>query len=538
MLRNIVELVRGRTTDYAKAHAFLRMSAADTYGVGTGDDECAEFDRNEPSITIGTARGSDGPVRVTVPLQQSRHSAILGTTGSGKTKCSEHQFVEHLWLGAGIGAIDFKNDLHPTCVQWVGAYAYGLPEAERLAFIRSLPIVNPFASDALPPFNVCHSFAGWSHEVQCYEITNGLGRLFDQGLTFHQENVLRHLLMLLMEHQLSLVEAPEVMQDEVLRGILVERSRNETIREFFCRTYADVPTVAKQALCTRLQSLLLPENVRLMLGADSIIDLRGILDHGRTLLVFLGKGSGVPEEQAEMLAGLFLNLFFQAAYSSSRRSRPYTMILDEFFHILTPALTRRFNSALTTLRSYRVNLLLVLHTFSQVEPALRDAMLGNCDALAIFRTSGKNADCLGDFLPNHDPELASELLRRSGEFPSYRVMRAAMIERLQRLPNRQAYWYDRRQPHRAVLLRVPDVPEPHEAIGISAGALDRFIREHRIEVGGAALPKSVLRAQVAARRERLRQLLRPPIRIVSVPDEPSPPHSLGARRAKRRPRLG
>lgn len=538
MLRNIVELVRGRTTDYVKAHAFLRMSAADTCGVGTGGDERAVFDPNEPSITIGTARSSDGPVRVTVPLHQSRHSAILGTTGSGKTKCSEHQFVEHLWLGTGIGAIDFKNDLHPTCLQWVGAYAYGLPEAERLAFIRSLPVVNPFASDDLPPFNVCHPFAGWSHEVQCYEITNGLGRLFDQGLTFHQENVLRYLLMLLMEYRLSLVEAPDVMQDEVLRGILVQGSRNETIREFFCRTYGDVPTVAKQALCTRLQSLLLPENVRLMLGADSIIDLRDILDHGRPLLVFLGKGSGVPEEQAEMLAGLFLNLFFQAAYSSSRRSRPYTMILDEFFHILTPALTRRFNSALTTLRSYGVNLMLVLHTFSQVDPALRDAMLGNCDALAIFRTSGKNADCLGDFLPNHDPELAAELLRRSGEFPSYRVMRTAMIERLQRLPNRHAYWYDRRQPHRAVLLRVPDVPEPHEAIGISPGALDRFIREHRIEVGGCALPKSALRAQIATRRERLRQLLRPPIRIVSVPDEPSPPHSLEPRRAKRRPRLG
>jgi hypothetical protein len=115
----------------------------------------------------------------------------------------------------------------------------------------------------------------------------------------------------------------------VRRGLLVERSQNETTRDFFFRTYADVPTVAKQALRTRLQSLLLPENVRLMLGADSIIDLRDILNHGRPLLVFLGKGSGVPEEQAEMLAGLFLNLFFQAAYRSSRRSRPYTMIPKE-----------------------------------------------------------------------------------------------------------------------------------------------------------------------------------------------------------------
>jgi hypothetical protein len=212
------------------------------------------------------------------------------------------------------------------------------------------------------------------------------------------------------------------------------------------------------------------------------------------------------------------------------------MMLDEFFHILTPALTRRFNSALTTLRSYSVNLMLVFHTFSQVEPTLRETILGNCDALAIFRTSGKNAEWLGDFLPNHDPQLAAEILRRSGEFPSARTMRTAMIERLQRLPNRHCYWYDRRQPHRAILMRVPDVVEPHEAVGLSAGDLDRFIRDNGIDVGGYALPKAVLRAQIAARQERLRHLVRPPIRLAAAAGTTLAPDR--APRAKRRPRLG
>lgn len=538
MLRNIIELVRGRMTDYAKAQAYLRLFAAETYGSGFGANSAAALDdQDTPSITIGTARGPDGDA---VPVNMSAgyrgHATILGTTGSGKTKSSEHQFAERLWLGGGVGEVDFKNDLHPTCLRWAGAYAYELPEAQRPAFIRRLAIVNPFAADALPPFNVCQEFAGWSREVQAYEVTKSLSRLFDQGLTFHGENVLRHLLILLMEQRLSLVEAPDVLQDELLRAMLVEHSRNDGVREFFHRTYAEVPLVAKQALCTRLQSLLLPENVRLMLGADSIIDLRTILDRGQPLLAFFGKGGGVPEEQAEMLAGLFLNLFFQAAYSTSGRTRPYTMMLDEFFHILTPALTRRFNSALTTLRSYGVNLMLILHTFSQVEASLRETILGNCDALGIFRTSGKNAEWLGDFLPNHDPELAAAMLRRSGEFPSSRTMRAAMIERLQRLPNRQCFWYDRRQPHRAILMRVPDVPEPHEAVRLSAGELDRFIQDNAIHVGGYALPKTVLRGQIAARQERLRQLMRPPIRLAAAAAPAHP--TVEVPRMKRRPRLG
>lgn len=538
MFRNIIELARGRRTDYAKAHVYLRHSAAEAYGSGVGPDDATALDApDRPTIIIGTTRGPDGDAMpVTLPASYRGHTTILGTTGSGKTKKAEHQFARRLWLGAGVGGVDFKHDLHPTCVRWAGAYAYQLPEAQRPAFIQSLAIVNPFTSNALPPFNVCQAFAGWSPEVQAYEVTNSLSRLFDQGLTFHGENVLRHLLILLMEHRLSLVEAPDVLQDELLRGILVEQSRNEGVREFFHRTFADVPLVAKQALCTRLQSLLLPENVRLMLGADSIIGLLEVLDRGQPLLAFFGKGGGVPEEQAEMLAGLFLNLFFQASYSTSGRTHPYTMMLDEFFHILTPALTRRFNSALTTLRSYGVNLMLVFHNFSQVDPTLRETILGNCDALAIFRTSGKNADWLGDFLPNHDPGLAAEMLRRSGEFPSARIMRSAMIERLQRLPNRHCYWYDRRQPHRAILMRVPDVQEPHEAAGLSAGALDRFIRDNGIEVGGYALPKAILRAQIAARQERLRQLVRPPIRLVAAVGAEIPAGE--APRGKRRPRLG
>lgn len=535
MWRNLVEVLRGRAVDHAKAQAYLRALVAE-YDPALEDSDATQSDRaTEPSVLVGIARdasGYDRPVRV--PRGDSAHWLVQGSTGAGKSRFAAHLFAERLRIAAPVGVIDFKNDLFQACLRWAGVHAYGLTEAERPAFIRSLAVVNPFGSDALVPLNVCRPFARWTPEVQAYEITTALSRLFDAGLTFHGENILRHLLLLLIGAELSLVEAADVLQDEVLRGILVERSRNEAVREFFHRTYPELPMVAKQALCTRLQALLLPENVKLMMGADSLIDLPDILHRGAPFAVFLGKGN-VPEEQAEMLAALFLNLFFQAAYSAQGRLRPFTMILDEFFHVLTPSLTRRVTTALTTLRSYRVNLVLVLHTFSQVEPTLRETILGNCDAMAMFRTSGKNAEWLGDFLPNHDSQLTAEMLRRTGEFPSHRAVRAAMIERLQRLPGRHCFWYDRRRPHRAILLRVPDVPEPHEALGLSAGALDRFMDEYRIGVGGYALSRPVLRQQVAARQERLRQLVRPPIRIVHPARDPA---SEPLPASRRRPRLG
>src|SRR5439155_68171 len=141
-----------------------------------------------------------------------------------------------------------------------------------------------------------------------------------------------------------LVEAPLILQDEIVRGLLVARSQHPMVREFFMRTFLSVPNASKDALLTRLQALVLPENLRLMLGADDLIDFAGTFDRGDPLFVFLGMGPGVPQELVEILGTLILQLIFQgAAGGSLRRRRPYLVIADEFFHLIdVPALAKRF----------------------------------------------------------------------------------------------------------------------------------------------------------------------------------------------------
>src|SRR5439155_25202792 len=134
-----------------------------------------------------------------------------------------------------------------------------------------------------------------------------------------------------------------------------------------------------------------------MLGADELVDIKGALDRGHPIFAFLGKGPGVPEEQVEIFGSLLLQLLFQAAFTGGRR-RPYQLILDEWFHILeAPALARRFETAITSLRSYGVTLTLIMHGCSQISPALREIILGSSDIMAIFRTSSRNAQFFGDF---------------------------------------------------------------------------------------------------------------------------------------------
>ncbi len=352
------------------------------------------------------------------------------------------------------------------------------------------------------------------------------------------ENILRHLGVLLIETGLSFAEAPLVLQDELLRGILATRSTNPAVKDFFLGAYAAIPQVSKDALLSRLQGLLLSENLRLMLGADQCVDLRGILDCGDPLFVFLGKGAGVSEEQVEVLGSLFFQLLFQAVYArGTGRGRPYLLAVDEFFHLLdAPALDRRFETALTTARSFGLSVMLIHQNFAQLPTGLREIILGNCDCAALFRTSGRNAEFFGDFLPEVDPEILMQVRASGGRTLSREETRRHHLEALQRLPNRCCYWYDRRRPHRAIRLRVPNFPEPHEFARMSAAALEEVIRAEGWDRGSVAVPRDTLRAEIETRRRRLQELIHPPIRVSPAPKTKE--RDAGPSPKRRKPKLG
>jgi hypothetical protein len=520
-----VETFRGRQSDWTKARKYVAESANSSFKeMMQGYDAFVPYmhEVSEPSILIGTGKdslGNEVPVRIATG-EIHRNWLITGGTGSGKTSFVASIFARALERGYGIGLVDCKEGFFDSALRQVATIAYGMAPAPRQEFIHSLVVINPF-SDALVPLNVCKVLPGSNPEIQAYDVCLSLSRLFNSDMGFQMENILRHLLLLLIEAELTLVEAPEVMQDDLLRDILVNRSTRPAVKDFFLRAYPSVPSSSKLALLTRIQNLLLAENIKLMLGADDLIDLKAVLDKGQPLFMFFGKGNGAPEEQVAVLASLVLQLLFQAAFNTkSGKRRPYQIILDEFFHLLdAPALEKRFETALTTLRSFGVMLSLVMHNFSQVSGALRESILNNCDYTAVFRTHSRNAQFFGDFLPELDPEIVAETLRKTGRPPAKHEVRAHLISRLQQLPNRHCYFYDKQKPYRALLLRVPDVPSPEKGLGISEIALDDFMRQEGIFLGGYALPKSELRRQIDRRQGRLREITRlPPVQLKVVPD--------------------
>jgi hypothetical protein len=524
-LSELMRRIQGRATDRRRALRYVvEKSTAESRLAAQEQQAGLRRFTADDGLLVGTSTSEPGlPVRLPWG-QENVHTVIQGATGSGKTSYQTSLFSQRLPRGF-CGCFDAKEGFYQGALRVIAAHGLTLAPEQADALRKSLIVIDPF-SENLVPLNICAQLPGYSPEFQAYEFALALRRLLQGELTSHAENLLRHLVILLMESGLTLVEAPTVLRDDVVRGVLAIRSKNDGLKEFFLHDYQALPQVSKDSLVNRLQALLLPENVRLMLGADNLVDLRSAFEEGAPVLAFIGKGLSVPEEQANILGSLILQLAFQGTYArSADRRQPYLLFIDEFTNLINgPALAERFSTALTAARSFGLQLVLAHHSFVQVPTVLRHTILANADIVSVFRTSAESAAAFGEFLPhNESSETKSELQREK-------------LEAVQRLPNREFFWFDRRSMKHSFRLRTPDLIPPHRQVGMREKQFEQVISEQGWLRGGATVSKEDLKNQISKRRERLRQMINPQVNVGRDATDVSKVDEKKAR--PRRPRLG
>jgi hypothetical protein len=137
------------------------------------------------------------------------------------------------------------------------------------------------------------------------------------------------------------------------------------------------------------------------------------MDEGKILVVNLAKGK-IGEDTANLLGSLLVSSIGNAAFSRAEipenERRPFWLYLDEFQNFTTLSLA----NMLSELRKYRVGLVLAHQYLSQLDPQIRDAILGNVGTIISFRIGLADAEIIarefypeiteGDlvYLPNHE----------------------------------------------------------------------------------------------------------------------------------------
>jgi hypothetical protein len=161
--------------------------------------------------------------------------------------------------------------------------------------------------------------------------------------------------------------------------------------------------------CSHISGLVVGRQMKpwaraIVMQPKSSFDLRKAMDEGKILLVNLAKGR-IGEDTAGLLGSLLVSRIGLAGLSRADtpedERRDFHVYLDEFQNFTTLSLA----NMLSELRKYRVNLVLAHQYLSQLEPEVRDAILGNTGTIISFRLGVPDAEILAkEFYPDFSVE--------------------------------------------------------------------------------------------------------------------------------------
>ncbi len=338
------------------------------------------------------------------------HALVLGRTGTGKTTLLETIIRQDLDQGLGLALLDPHGDLVAKLAAAVPAHRQGdlihfdVPETAR-----------PLG------FNPLSAVAPGKRSVAVSGLIDGFRNVWSEFWGPRLEHVLRNALLALVElPEATLADALRLFDDKDYRKNVAGRVANAQVRRFWLKEFEGYPVRLRAEAVSPIQNKLGaymadPILHRILTVRSSDFDLRRVMDHGKILLVSLSKGR-IGQDAASLLGSLLVSQIGVAALSRADTSederRDFALFLDEFHNFSGSGLA----SMLAELRKYRCGLVLAAQHMAQVDPGVRDSLLGNVGSLICFRLGATDAEEL-------EKEFRPEL--RAGD--------------LVNLPNRQVY---------------------------------------------------------------------------------------------------
>ncbi|KXK05251.1 MAG: AAA-like domain protein [Acidobacteria bacterium OLB17] len=359
-----------------------------------------------------------------IPEARSRHMAVFGKSGVGKTTLLRNTILWDIWNGSGVTVIDPHGQLIDDILQHIpksrtNDVIYFRPaDAERVGSINILEKVpEQFAplvvSSIVSTFKALWS-NGWGPQTE-YLLTNFCFALVSQGKPTSLLDLLR------------LITEPEFREQTFARV-------NDPVLKTFYRTYEDEWDEEQRAkasapLLNKVSAFATNPLLRAVIGQHrSSFNFRRAMDQKQILLCDLGKGA-LGADIASLLGSLVTTKLYLAALSRQDQAEsdrvPHYFYIDEV-HNFTHGID--LSSILAEARKYRLSLTVATQTLAQLRRHNDDivpAIFGNCGSLVSFRVSGDDAVILArefasdviatqlENLPDHELYLRT-LVRAEG----------------------------------------------------------------------------------------------------------------------------
>lgn len=342
---------------------------------------------------------------------------LLGKTGTGKTTLLETMIRgdlnrEH----AGLALFDPHGDL-------VNKLRAQIPE-NRSEDLIDFDLTN---DDQLYGFNPLANVPVEKRPLACSGLIQVFKHLWSDSWGPRLEYILRNSLLTLLDYpDANLADILKLLSDRGFRQKVMPFVESEQVRDFWIKEFDQYPERFRVEAVSPIQNkvgafLTHPLLRKVLTRPEKPLNLRRIMDEGKILLVNLSKGL-IGEDTANLLGSLLISRFDLAALSRANipeeERRDFTLYLDEFPSFTTRSLI----SMLSELRKTRTSLVIANQFLTQIDPEIRDAILGNVGTIIVFRIGAKDAEFL-------EPEFSPEF--RTSDFtnlPNYHIYLKLMID--------------------------------------------------------------------------------------------------------------
>jgi hypothetical protein len=350
---------------------------------------------NNEHCLLGTLASGEG-----VPLTHNdrrRHVYLIGKSGTGKSTLLFNLMMADLAIGRGFALLDPHGDLAHDVADAVPSR-----RTNDVHYFDPADLAHPVA------FNPLERVAQDRRPLVAAHIVAAFKHLWGDSWGPRLEYILGNSLRLLLDAPgTTLLGLPRLLVDDAYRARLLSTCSDPVIRAFWLREFAEYHdrfvTEAVSPIQNKIGALLSPPALRNIIGQTrSTIDIPGIMNAGRVLIVNLSKGR-LGEGPAHLLGAFLATAFAQAAESRAdireADRRDFTLYADEFQNFATDS----FASILSEARKWRLNLALAHQFLGQLPPLLRQAVIGNAGTLIAFRLGAEDSPLIADELghPNH-----------------------------------------------------------------------------------------------------------------------------------------
>jgi len=344
------------------------------------------------------------------------HIYAIGKTGTGKSTLLEGMALQDLANGNGFALIDPLGDLAERV-------ASHFPKSRR----SDLIYLNAADLDQEWGYNPLRHVAPQYIALAASGLMEVLKKMWPDAWGVRMEHILRNVLMALLEQPAAtLHDILRIFSDRDFRAQIARSLKNQAVRRFFENEFEKFSTGYRVDATAPIQNkvgafLADPMLDRMLTAPKQELRVRQIMDKGQVLIANLAKGR-IGDDSSSLLGGLLVTTIGLAAYTradiSPDRRRDFFVYVDEVQSFTTLALA----NMLSELRKYHVNMTLSHQYLSQLDPQVRDAVLGNTGTIISFRLGLTDAEILaGEFYPFFS---ARDLIN----LPNYHIYLKLMID--------------------------------------------------------------------------------------------------------------